>query len=297
MLTMIRTLCLAAVAVTIAVTAPAHAQSRRELAERIDATEVRIGELESQFMAGDPVAERLLERMDALEFQVRELTSESERLNFENRRLREQIESLEMELEASRTPRIQPVADAFMSEGVDGVTDGTRVDGAVMDGSAVAVVDPDDPFAAERAAATGVLGGGASTLPAAEPADPGVIYADARSRLLDGDFDGAQLGFEQFVNEHAEDPRAGEAWYWLGETFFVRSNFGDAASAYITSLRTQPEGEKAPDAMVRLAASLHGLGQTQDACDTLARFGRQFPNASAASRDRAARESVRANCR
>lgn len=291
---MIRTFCLAAVAATIAVTAPAQSQSRRELAERIDATEVRIGELEAQFMAGDPVAERLLERMDALEFQVRELTSESERLNFENRRLRDQVEALEMELAASRAPVVDPATEAFMSEGVDGMNSDEP---GFSDGASVAVVDPDDPFAAERAAATGVLGGGASTLPAAEPADPGVLYADARSRLLDGDFDGAQLGFEQFVNDHAEDPRAGEAWYWLGETFFVRSNFGDAASAYITSLRTQPEGEKAPDAMVRLAASLHGLGQTQDACDTLARFGRQFPNASAASRDRAARESVRANCR
>ena len=41
----------------------------------------------------------------------------------------------------------------------------------------------------------------------------------------------------------------------------------------------------------------HGMGRTEDACATLARFGRQFPDAAPASQARAARESVRANCR
>ena len=164
-----------------------------------------------------------------------------------------------------------------------------------LDGD-VAVVNPEDPFADRRAAATGVLGGTPGATPA--PAiDPATIYDDARARLLDGDFDGAQSGFETFVTDHGDDPRAGEAWYWLGETFFVRNNFAESADAYIASLRAQPTGVRAPDALVRLAASLHGLDRTREACDTLAQFNRQFPNASAASRDRAARESVRAGCR
>ena len=291
---MIRSVCLSVLAAAIFAVAPAHAQSRREMTERIDATEVRIGHLEQSFMAGDPVADTLMQRLDALDYQVRELTGEIERLSFENRQMRQQLDRLQnppavMQPAGSAiTPQIDNEAAAWMQEGLDGARNG--------DASGIAVVNPDDPFAERRAAATGVLGGapGAAALPVADPA---AIYDDARARLLDGDFDGAQSGFESFVTDHGDDPRAGEAWYWLGETFFVRNNFSKSADAYIASLRAQPAGTRAPDALVRLAASLHGLDRTSEACDTLARFSRQFPNASAASRDRAARESVRAGCR
>ena len=287
---MIRSVCLTVLAAALFAVAPAHAQSRREMTERIDATEVRIGRLEQSFMAGDPVADTLMQRLDALDYQVREMTGEIERLSFENRQLRQQIERLQAPAAnvagnapsgAAPASPIDNEAAAWMQEGLDGD---------------VAVVNPEDPFADRRAAATGVLGGtpGAAPTPAIDPA---TIYDDARARLLDGDFDGAQSGFETFVTDHGDDPRAGEAWYWLGETFFVRNNFAESADAYIASLRAQPTGVRAPDALVRLAASLHGLDRTREACDTLAQFNRQFPNASAASRDRAARESVRAGCR
>ncbi len=288
---MIRSVCLTVLATALFAVAPAHAQSRREMTERIDSTEVRIGRLEQSFLAGDPVADTLMQRLDALEYQVREMTGEIERLGFENRQLRQQLDRLQGPPASAAplgapagTPQIDDEAAAWMQEGLDG------------NASGIAVVDPADPFASQRAAATGVLGGapGAAPVPVADPA---AIYDDARARLLDGDFDGAQFGFETFVSDHGDDPRAGEAWYWLGETFFVRSNFAESADAYIASLRAQPAGVRAPDALVRLAASLHGLDRTREACDTLARFSRQFPNASAASRDRAARESVRAGCR
>ncbi|WP_300527153.1 tol-pal system protein YbgF [Maricaulis sp.] len=294
---MIRILCLTAVVAAIAAT-PAHSQSRRELAERIDATEVRVGQLEAQFLAGDPVLETLLERLDALDFQVRELNGNAERLQFENRQLRQQVESLQAELDAMRAPA-QPVTDpatlAFMSEGlgVDGEpgAEAGPAEGAVEDDAPAA----NPRFAEARAGVMGTLGD--PNAAAAEEVDPITIFDQGRARLADGDFDGAQFSFEQFATENPDHPMAGESLYWLGETHYVRGDFAASADAYIASMRTQPSGAKAPDALIRLAASLAGLGRNRDACDTLARFPRQFPNASQESRDRAARESVRANCR
>tara|TARA_R110000868_G_scaffold144412_1_gene363579 strand:- start:24195 stop:25109 length:915 start_codon:yes stop_codon:yes gene_type:complete len=304
---MIRSLCLSVLAAALFAAAPANAQSRRETTERIDAVEVRVGQLEARSMTGDPVVDTLMQRLDALDYQVRELTGETERLAFENRQLRQEMDRLQQQSRAYPAPAgeganpagFEPDSEAgalvpdneaaaWMREGLD--------EGNPSTGDNVAIVNPDDPFAERRAAATGVLGGGTGAQP--QPAvDPAARYENARAMLLDGDFDGAQDGFESFVQDHPDDARASEAWYWLGETFFVRNNYADAADAYIASLRSKADGERAPDALVRLAASLHGLGQTQNACDTLARFGREFPNASAASRDRAARESVRAGCR
>ena len=295
---MIRFLCLTAVVVAIAST-PAHSQSRRELAERIDATEVRIGELEAQFLAGDPVLEKLLERLDALDFQVRELNGNAERLSFENRQLRQQVETLQAELDELRGPA-EPAGDpatmAFMSEGLG-------EDGAMQQDAAMAPADTleddvpaaDPRFAEARAGVMGSLGDPDAA--AAEVVDPITVFDQGRARLADGDFDGAQFSFEQFATDNPDHPMAGESLYWLGETHYVRGDFAAAADAYIASMRVQPSGEKAPDALIRLAASLGGLGRNREACDTLARFPRQFPNASQESRDRAARESVRANCR
>jgi len=279
---MIRFFSLAVLATTLVVAAPAESQSRRELGERIDATEVRIGELEASFLAGDPVAENLLQRLEALDYQVREMTGELERLSYENRQLREQLDTLQMSLDAASSP-VEPLVDdaatAWMNEGLDEAGPDTN----------------QLPEAAEQPIADGSMS--MASMDDAMPAsDPNALYDGARSSLLDGDFAGAQSSFERFVTDHGDDPRIGEAQYWLGETHFVRNNFAEAADAYIGSLRSQPDGEKAPDALVRLAASLHGLGRTDEACGTLARFGRQFPDASQASRDRAARESVRANC-
>ncbi|WP_291841541.1 tol-pal system protein YbgF [Maricaulis sp.] len=294
---MIRFLCLSALATALIAAAPAQAQSRRELSERIDATEVRIGELEREFMAGDPVAEALIRRMDELEYQVQALTGETERLSFENRQLRQQLDQLDAELEASAAPSGPSMDDpavAWMREGLDGADAG-------VDGSQIAIVDPDDPHAEARAAATGVLGGApAASLDAAAeaaPTDPAIAFDAARARLDEGDFGGAQSGFEAFVRDNPDHPLTAQAQYWLGETFYVRNDYTQAADAYIASLRQAPEGVRAPDSLVRLAASLHGMGRTEDACATLSRFGRQFPNAAPASQARAARESVRANCR
>lgn len=315
---MIKTLCLPALSAALLVAAPAHSQSRRELAERLDAVEARIAEVEASSMAGDPVAETLLRRLDELDYQMRELTSETERLSFENRQLRSQVEAMQAQLDRrgrSTGGYDDMGADGLDETGADGTDRGDLdedtvawmsegLDEADDRGRDIAVVDPDDPYAEARAEATGVLGA-PSRRPAGEPSsdtrapaapDPEALYGDARDKLLEGDFGGAQVDFEQFVNAYPDHARTGEAWYWLGETFFVRSDFTGAADAYIAALRTEPNGEKAPDALVRLAASLNGMGRRADACGTLERFDSQFPNASAASRARASREAVRAGC-
>ncbi|MEA1943214.1 MAG: tol-pal system protein YbgF [Pseudomonadota bacterium] len=309
---MIKTVCLTALTAALIVVAPVDAQSRRELAQRLDAVEARLGQVEDSALAGDPVAETLMRRVDEMEYQLRELTGETERLAFENRQLRQQVEDLQARLDrgGAMAPDGSGMDAAAGNEAGGDLDDETVawMNEGLEDGEAgIAVVDPDDPYGEARAEATGVLGapsgaagsGSAAGSPAGRETpsvDPETLYGNARDKLLDGDFGGAQADFEQFVNTHPDHPRTGEAWYWLGETFFVRSDFADAADAYIASLRTSPQGEKAPDALVRLAASLNGMGRQDDACGTLDRFESQFPNASAASRARAAREAVRAGC-
>jgi tol-pal system protein YbgF len=270
----------------------AQAQSSRALTMRMDAIEARLNEMEQQSLAGDPVAESLLMRVEALEREQRALTGELETLTFENRRLRQEIDRLNTAMRR------------------------------VLAGEAgnLAVTDPDDPPADARAAATrpmslqgnnlppepldGDDGGGAGTSAssgsagaASAPSDPDEAFASARARLLDGDFAGAQERFAGFVQTHDGHPMTGQAWYWLGETHFAQGNYQDAADAYMASLRADRRGERGPDALVRLGASLYAMEQGAAACNVLGSFGQEYPNASAEARQRAERERSRAGCR
>ena len=299
----------AALTAAMMIAAPSDAQSRRELAERIDNLEAELVQMQDRFMAGDPVAETLLQRMDELDYQMRAMNGEIERLSFENRRMRDELDRLGADVD-SLLSAPQPAwpgdaADPGEALGADGEPTGAMAGEAGelsprngdndrgATGENLAIVDPDDPFAEERAAATGMLGAPRDEY---RPPSPQEMFASAQSRLRDGDFISAREEFSDFVAEYGDDPRAGEAYYWLGETYFVEERYGEAADAFIASLRNQPNGEKAPESLVRLAGSLDGLGQSREACDALARFNRQYPNASNAARARAARVADDAGC-
>lgn len=272
----------------------AQAQSSRALNMRMDTIEQRLAQMEQQSLAGDPVAENLLMRVEALEREQRALTGELERVTFENRRLRQEVDRLN---------------DAMQR---------------VLAGEAgnLAITDPEDPHAGARAAATqplslqggnlpamsrpaetatdagtDALAGGEAGAPAMPDMDPDAAFSNARSRLLDGDFAGAQERFSSFVNTYGDHPMVGQAWYWLGETHFAQGNYQDAADSYMSSLRTDRRGERGPDALVRLGASLAAMDQSAAACNVLGSFGQEFPNASPEARQRAARERSRAGCR
>ena len=290
----------------LALAAPAEAQSRRELAARLDAAEARLAEVEARALQGDPVAETLMQRVDALEREQRVLTGEIERLAFENRRLRSSIDQL------------QRTVDALLQGGAPADPDAAATGGPAL--LEPREIDPDDPFAQARAesvqplqapagmqpqrpgggetASDGADAGGASQLAGPDQVeDPDTLYQRGRTRLLEGDFAGAQEAFEAFTEDHGGHPRADEAYYWLGETHFVNGELDAAAEAYIASLRADRRGEQAPDALVRLGATLAGLGETDRACQVLATFPAEFPGASGEARRKADRESARIGCR
>lgn len=265
----------------------AHAQSSRALTVRMDALEARLQEMEQRSLAGDPVAEDLLRRIEGLEREQRVITGELERMNFENARLRQEVDRL------NNTMRRLLAGE---------------------EGEGLAVTNPDDPHADARASATRPLSLQGNNLPAerpadtasetsglagadAAPSDPDETFRNARARLLDGDFAGAQEGFARFVNEHDSHPLTGQAWYWLGETHFVQGSFQDAADSYLASLRADRRGERGPDALVRLGASLAAMDQRSAACNVLGSFASEYPNADEDARRRAQRESSRAGCR
>lgn len=274
------------------IASPALAQSKKELAAQNAALSQRVTTLESRLLTGDPAAERLMQRIDALEGAQRSLTGEVERLRYERDNLRAEVAALEGDIRATQdlNNRIKMHLDA-----VDLVTE-------EQNAARQRAVDPRAPR---------VYSGGPtelSSVPAAPTTREVTIpvqeqYTDmaqlpetGKTKLAEGDFSGAQTAFKQYLDFNPDAPDAGEISYWLGEAYYVKGGYADAADAYISSMRKAPKGAKAPDAMVRLAAAMRELGNKDQACQTLDSFPAQYPNAPASVREKARVESARTGC-
>ncbi len=114
--------------------------------------------------------------------------------------------------------------------------------------------------------------------------------------LKQQDYDAAEVALKAFVNTHPDDQLAGAAQYWLGETYYIRGNFQDAASAFATGYEKFPKGVKAPDSLLKLGMSLGKLNRKKDACDVYASLAAKYPAAPATLRQSAARERKLAGC-
>lgn len=134
----------------------------------------------------------------------------------------------------------------------------------------------------------------ATRLPQGSPQDR---YNFAIGLLRRGDFAEAEIAFTEFLAAHGNDPLAGNAQYWLGETYYVRRDFERSAAAFLQAYQKYPKGNKAPDSLVKLGMSLTQLNQKQEACAVFNQFNREHPQAPAPLKQLAATERTRAGCR
>lgn len=130
----------------------------------------------------------------------------------------------------------------------------------------------------------------------AEGSDAEALYRRAYGNLLEENYPAAEAGFRQFLEFHPDDKLAGNAQFWLGETYFARGDFKGAADAYLKGYKTYGSSEKAPDALLKLAMSLSALGDRQEACSAFGELEAKYPKAPQAVRDQAKAARAKAGC-
>ena len=102
----------------------------------------------------------------------------------------------------------------------------------------------------------------------------------ARSALDAGNFRSAADLFAAFTQTYTGGPLTGEAHYLRGEALAGLGETSQAARAYLESFSGSPDGNRAPDALLKLGVSLATLGQLNEACTTLGLVGQRFPGAA-----------------
>ena len=125
---------------------------------------------------------------------------------------------------------------------------------------------------------------------------PKDAYDASIDLLKRGEFEAARVNFDKFLELYPNDQLAGNAQYWLGETYYVRGDYKQAADAFLKGYTTYEASPKAPDSLLKLGITLSALGQKEAACATMNELKRRFPSASQSVIQRAELEKQRAGC-
>ena len=78
---------------------------------------------------------------------------------------------------------------------------------------------------------------------------PQQLYEQAYGYLLQKDYGAAESGFEDFLKRHPNHQLAGNAQYWLGETFYVRGQYQGCRGGLpegLSNLLPKSEGARMP---------------------------------------------------
>lgn len=164
---------------------------------------------------------------------------------------------------------------------------------------------PTTPVAQSTPATTSISADDGTTslgiIPAEEgiPAQPVTVedaYDSAFSLLRQSRYEEATEAFKRLIDEHPNHPLTSNAYYWLGETYYVQKNFREASVHFAKGYQAFPKGNKAPDTLLKLAMTLGQLGKEKEACTTFDKLFNEFPTLPAAIRGRATKERKRTGC-
>jgi tol-pal system protein YbgF len=210
---------------------------------------------------GDPVY--VEDRLNQLQQAISLLTGQIEQLQYRNQQLQQQMEKMQADYE-------------FRLEQVE---KGGGRPGAAP--SARPTAPPTAAAAPQAAAATGA-------------ADQ--VYNDAFKKLQDGDYAGAEKGFRTFVQRNPQHALAGNAQYWLGETYYARRDYQNAMTAFAEGYKAYKTSPKGPDNLLKLGVTLANLGRKPDACAIFARFAQDYPRATDLQKRRIVQERQKNGC-
>jgi len=268
----------------------AHAQDASALAGRIDRIERDLQVLQRQAyrdQAGGGGGEamtsegsaQLFVKISQLEEQMRDLTGQIEQLSFKIDQTQQRLDRMSADVDYRFQSLEKPA----------GAANGTGT-----------VAEPPPASTQASGSTVGVLGqtqGSQPAAPAQTAETPAEAYRDAFNLLKKADYPAAEAAFQNFLKQYGDTDYAGNAQYWLGETYYVRGQFEKAAVAFADGYKTYRKGPKAPDSLLKLGFSMRKLNQNDKACAALDQFLKEFAGAPKVQTDMAQKARSEMKCR
>ena len=121
-------------------------------------------------------------------------------------------------------------------------------------------------------------------------------YDKAYNLLVKTKYAEAEQALSAFLKDYPNSKLAGNANYWLGETFYVRGQYEVAAGIFSDGLTKYENSTKAPDNLLKLGLTMAQLNKKEEACGFLTLLPEQFPKAGQTLKQRAAQEAKKLSC-
>ena len=228
----------AVLAVALATAMPAQAQ-RQSLGDRVTALEQKEA---AQAQAGSQASVDQLNRINQLQAEVQSLRGLVEQLQNEIEQLKQRGRDQYVDIDT----RLQRLEGGAPRAPAAAATPAPAVSGPPPRDTPAPSVDPSMPA------------------PASNPADEAGAYGAAFEHLKAGDYVASARGFHDFLEAYPNAALAPNAWYWLGESYYVTQNYELAAQSFDTLLTHFPDSNKAGDALLKLGYARLELGNRDE---------------------------------
>ena len=174
------------------------------------------------------------------------------------------------------------------------------LEGKKTTGSGGSVADNSPKFSAPVAkeAPQSIVGGSISNdelKPIRKPT-AAEVYQKGLEALKASDFAAAEENFNTVLNKYPKDKLAGNAQYWLGETYYARKDYGRAAVAFAKGYQGYKNNPKGADSLLKLGMSMQELGKKGEACAAFLSLKEEFPKAEKGLKEKAAERAKKLDC-
>lgn len=272
--------------------ASAMAQSDPQAMERVDRLEHDIMLLQRQVARGEsgtvldtgaPITNtnQLEVRLSGLEDQIRELRGNVEQTQNEVRKVAEGLDKFQKDTEF----RLNQTAAAP-----------SAVPAAVPAAAPVAAAAPTVTEGSEPAVTDLSVKKKLPTLKTAFQT-PRDHYNYAFRLLNQTQYEQAATSFDDFVSKYPKDALVGNAYYWGGETYYIRRDYVKSSDYFRQGYEAMPEGPKAADNLYKLALSLNALDRAKEGCVVLQQVVAKFKKTSTNIAAKAEQELKTSACR
>jgi tol-pal system protein YbgF len=294
---------------------PAAAQDTQDLVDRLNRMERDLNALQAQVYRGQGgkpanpgaaapapsgnVYGMLDDRISKLEDQLQQTTGDLEKYQYDLNQLKTKLDRMQQDddfrfkqLEdkqngaAAAAPAAAPGASPAPGIGVEGNKQGP--------GSPPGFLGQPHAGAGDKPAAAPPAAADAGALPAGKSAAEQYDYAFGL--LRNSDYDNSTKAFQAFLQQHPQDPLAGNAAYWLGQIAYAQGHYDQSAVIFLDAYQKYPKSAKAPESLLKVGLSMGNLGKKKEACAALHRFQTEYPDASDSLRKQASAERQKQGC-
>ncbi len=278
---------LSAAALVAAAVFPVHAQGRLSLAERVE-------RLESAQVQPDAPDQNLqmLNQITDLQAEIQSLRGLIEQQGFELESLKKRGRDQYIDLD-SRIARVEgggavapsDLAPVQTEDGFEPLPNDSAISQspAVLETPGVVMEAPDVRPSVDGGGQTTSLGDVDPAVIEQEGADPAgerPLYDSAFDALKEGRYAESAKRFQTFLGSYPSGSYAPNAWYWLGESYYVTQNYPIALESFRELLTSFPDSAKAPDALLKVGYCQYELRQWDEAEATLNQVIERYPDST-----------------